>query len=177
MKRVALDFETLALSPDAELLSVGWAVWWDDGEPTVGQVPLCAQGKEVDRSTVEWWMRQGSACFKRATEADGFYKHFPQGSLQRPSSTCTVADIRQLLNIMVDGADEVWTWGEMDALWLRGLIGHGWYRRWRDARTAASLFGLERPHNDEPHVPMSDALAVCRVVKEALRRVAASKEV
>jgi DNA polymerase III epsilon subunit-like protein len=58
-----VDLETLGLSPDSAIVSVGAVVFTKDGIEAEGYWPLYLDqpGRDVDLNTLKWWLQQDDA--------------------------------------------------------------------------------------------------------------------
>ena len=65
--QLAIDCETLSLRPNAVVVSIGWCLFEFDGTINAAGViypsmdEQLALGRDVDISTVQWWMKQEDA--------------------------------------------------------------------------------------------------------------------
>ena len=80
MKRnhICYDIETLALTTDAAVASIGAVAWTDGDAPGTFRhefeyvVILEGQERRIDPGTVRWWLRQSEAARRRTFEDPQF---------------------------------------------------------------------------------------------------------
>lgn len=159
MKDISFDLETLGISPDALILSIG-AVRFDRKTGEVGEefyrlIELEGPGADgkIDASTVTWWLRQNAQA-----QSDIFSE-----GLVRTALPVALLEFQEFCF----GAETYWQRGDMDAQWLgaayrRCLISPPWmFWSLRDQRTLAVEFGhlAKMPPRGTAHNALADARA------------------
>jgi len=170
---VMVDLETLGVSADAAILSIGAVVFTDqpdfDYDPCYQfhaqpGVTYGSAGRSVDPETLRWWMDQ---------DADA-----PLEPLDRLDTA--LLELRDFIQSMTGGGKNVriWSRGLMDIVMLEhayNQIGEPvpWkYWQVRDARTldeVAKAAGIDYPERkDELHDALGDAMHQARCVRAVL---------
>lgn len=164
---VMIDIESMALTPDALVLSIGASKF--DLEETGPVTPdpdffvvpdfleQVARARHVERGTQMWWSRQGQAV---------------SAHWRNPNKVTPVEEALLQLSEFVAGAKTIWAKGpQFDIVVLEDLFrvfGHKvpWdYRIIRDVRTVVLTAKTKRPlpsvpiAEDMPHHPLGD----CRI--------------
>lgn len=177
MRHVSLDLETLGVTPSAPVIAIG-AVFFD---PTTGDIgpgfeevidfESACQGRQVDPSTIRWWLRQQGAARKSVTRgvADS------EGAL--------MAFDRWFRTSFPRDPDEIRVWGNgatFDVAILESLYQHhGRKAPWafpniRDMRTIVELAGPVVKKQDIPfegtaHTALADATHQARCISRMWR--------
>lgn len=166
MIEMMIDFETLAVSKDAAVCSLGYAVFNDTevlkiGGWTINTTSSILVGGVVDPETVEWWKGQ-SVDAKEAIISGGV-----------PITTA------------MTGLAEAWERNDCERIWSHGATfdialaefyfkgNHPWkYTQIRDTRTLfeeAKIQGWQRPTRDTAHIAVQDAINQAQDVINARR--------
>lgn len=166
-KNVMIDIETMALTPDALVLSIGALEFTLGATPLTGkdflavpafmeQIALC---RRIDPGTQAWWAHKD----RRAAST-----HWRDAA---PATTYSLAGALQGLAGFVTGADTVWAKGPqfdiviLESLYRAAGIEIPWeYGRVRDVRTmlACTEEGRKVPPSAETTLLAHHPLADCR---------------
>lgn len=159
-----IDFETLGLSENAVLLSLG-AVVFDPATGTLGDQfhshidPRLQHGREIDPSTVLWWLKQDDAARSKITDALKFTDMIESGEVDALEGEA-VEEVfenaahpihhvaRAFVNWVehMEGPVEVWSNGAVDHAWLESMMKYSGLKNpikfWnqRDYRTLKALY-------------------------------------
>lgn len=181
---VMLDFETLGLGSNAVLLSLG-AVHFC---PVTGEIyskfyaamdPRTQHGRDIDPSTVVWWLKQDPAARAKITDAvaaadvveEGFDEDADPAYVDETHAVAahSIQSVARGFLLWVEsiGDDiEVWTNGAVDHAWLESMMTYSGYKNpikfWnqRDYRTMKALYpqvALER--TGQLHNALDDAIS------------------
>lgn len=157
-----IDFETLSLKENATLLALG-AVAVDTATGAVvsefySAIDPCQQpGRDIDPSTVLWWLSQSKDSQKQITDA----------------TYSTANDIKHVAHVFAEwygalgnGHIECWSNGAVDHAWLSSMMAYSGlknpvpYWQQRDYRTLRGMFPLveaDKPDGFIAHHALWDA--------------------
>lgn len=181
--RIMLDFETLSLKENAVLLAIGACTF----DPATGEIgaefyaaidPRTQHGRDIDASTVLWWMKQDEAARTKITSAieaaDAVEAGLPdeltdeaQALIEADAAFSIQAVARGVLTwIGTLGDDiEVWSNGAVDHAWFNSMFEYAGYKNpipfWkqRDYRTLKALFPeIKREDYGVAHNALDDAI-------------------
>jgi hypothetical protein len=165
---VMLDFETLGLGEKAVLIALGACTF----DTTTGEIgaqfyagidPRTQQGREIDPSTVIWWLKQDQAAREKITLsvdlADKLEAGVPEGTPEEEinelyeNSAHSIQNVARAFiawyDLVCEDAGEpvqVWTKGAVDHAWLQSMMEYCGYKNpvtralQRDYRTLKALF-------------------------------------
>lgn len=161
---VMLGFETLGRSEKAVLLALG-ACTFDpatgaiDAEFYAGIDPRTQQGRDIDPSTVIWWLKQDQAARDKITHAvalaDTLEQGIPEGTPEEEidelykNAAHSIQNVARSFIAWFDTLGDdvlVWTNGAVDHAWLQSMMDYCGYKNpvpyWaqRDYRTLKGLF-------------------------------------
>ena len=164
-----IDLETLSTERNAVVLSIGACIW-ENGRVTnklyfeLDVEPQKEKGRHISSSTLTWWNAQKT--------------QIPEGNVDPRLA------LKDLMALMSQ-ADEVWSRGSRDDVWLETLcedfeVERSWqYNQWRDCRTLDSL-GESFYRPDRPpvlHNALDDACQQAMDVSYILDKVGVIEDV
>jgi hypothetical protein len=174
-KHLMVDMETLAVSPNAVVLSLG-AVHFDPFGDTFGETIYYkinlddqdALGREIDPNTVEWWGKQDPAIMEEA-----FSEH----------DRIPLAEAVDRFHKFAWGCDAFWSHGAtFDLVILENLYRQHkkplpWsYWQLRDTRTLFDLGFNPNMPKESKHDALQDALRQAKGVQNVYAQISALKE-
>jgi hypothetical protein len=171
-----IDLETLAVSPDAVILTMG-AVKFDPYTNTIGEGlylrldvnEQAEQGRFIDPDTVDWWGQQAADVREEAL-----------GDENRVSIT----EFKDQLNRFLVGAGDIWAQGPtFDIVILENLYRQfGFPCNWKyyqinDSRTLFKVHGDPRERGKAGlHNALEDCISQAKGVQQVYRRVGITKQ-
>lgn len=161
---IMLDFETLGLSENAVLLSLGAVVF----DPATGELggqfygnidPRLQPGREISADTVLWWLKQDDAARSKITDALKFTDMIESGEVDALEGEAVeevfenaAHPIHHVARAFINWVEhfndevEVWTNGAVDHAWLESMMKYSGLKNpikfWnqRDYRTLKALY-------------------------------------
>lgn len=155
-KGMMIDVETLGVSRDAVVLSAGIAVFTKDlvEEHTYLEFDVLEQlkeGRTVDRSTQEWWLR---------TDPEEYKRLLSSGERQLTALSSIIRDMWEYYE-----CESIWARGSMDLPIVGSIMEVPWaFYQVRDVRTLDEI----KPMKTNGHNALKDALNQVAFVQEIL---------
>ncbi len=191
---VMIDFETLGLSENAVLLSLG-AVVFDPATGTLGDQfhshidPRLQPGREISADTVLWWLAQDDAARGKLTQAIKYMDQIESGEVDNMEPEQVEATFegaahpihhvaRAFVNWVehMDDTVEVWTNGAVDHAWLESMMKYSGLKNpikfWnqRDYRTLKNLYpDVTAEFSGVKHNALDDAIHQAKHAMAILR--------
>lgn len=191
---IMLDFETLGLSENAVLLSVGAVVF----DPATGELggqfygnidPRLQPGREISADTVLWWLAQDDAARVKLTDAIKYTDQIESGEVDamEPEQVEVVFEgaahpihhvARAFINWIESIEDEVVVWsnGAVDHAWLESMMKYSGLKNpikfWnqRDYRTLKNLYpDVTAEFSGVKHNALDDAIHQAKHAMAILR--------
>lgn len=186
-KDVMLDFESLGLGEKAVLLALG-ACTFDTVTGEIGAQfyagidPRTQQGRDIDPSTVIWWLKQDQSAREKITLsvdlADKLEAGVPEGTPEEEVNELYENSAHSIHNVArafiawyeavcadAGEAVQVWTNGAVDHAWLQSMMDYCGYKNpvkfWlqRDYRTLKALFPTVKAERfGQIHCALDDAI-------------------
>lgn len=181
---IMIDFETLSLKENANLLSLGACAF----DPATGEIvstfyaaidPRTQPGRDIDPSTVLWWLDQDEAARKKITQAakntdelDAMVDvETPEANELAenaciPINHCAMAFIAFVESLGQENI-QCWSNGAVDHAWLQSMFDYTGYKNpikfWnqRDYRTMKAL---------HPDVEMADYGVAHNALDDAIKQ-------
>ena len=191
---VMLDFETLGLGENAVLLSLGAVVFDPKTNKLGGQFygnidPRLQQGRDIDPSTVLWWLKQDDAARAKLTDAIKYADQIESGEVDamEPEQVEAVFEnaahpIHHVARAFVNWIEsindevEVWTNGAVDHAWLESMMKYSGLKNpikfWnqRDYRTLKALYpDVTAEFTGTKHNALDDAIHQAKHAMAILR--------
>jgi exodeoxyribonuclease VIII len=194
---VILDFETFGLGEKAVLLALGACTF----DPATGEIgaefyagidPRTQQGRDIDPSTVIWWLKQDQAARDKITHAvslaDTLEQGIPEGTPEEEidelykNAAHSVQNVARSFIAWFDTLGDdvlVWTNGAVDHAWLQSMMDYcGYknpvpYRAQRDYRTLKGLFrDVKADDYGVAHNALDDAIKQAKHTVRIMRHMA-----
>lgn len=191
---ISLDFETLGLGENAVLLSLGAVVF----DPATGELggqfygnidPRLQPGRDIDPSTVLWWLKQDDAARAKLTDAIKYTDQIESGEVDamEPEQVEAVFEqaahpinhvARAFVNWIEHMNDEVVVWsnGAVDHAWLESMMKYSGLKNpikfWnqRDYRTLKNLYpDVTAEFSGVKHNALDDAIHQAKHAMAILR--------
>lgn len=182
-KHCMIDFETLGLGENAVLLALGACVF-DPMTDTIGATfyagidPRTQPGRDIDASTVVWWLKQDQAARDKITHAVALADTLEQGipddmdddaidDLYKNAAHSIHNAARAFTGWFDTLGDDVlvWTNGAVDHAWLQSMMDYCGYKNpvkfWnqRDYRTLKGLYpDVKADDYGQAHNALDDAI-------------------
>lgn len=197
---VMLDFETLGLGEKAVLLALG-ACTFNTATGEIGAQfytgidPRTQQGREIDPSTVIWWLKQDQAARDKITKAvdlaDTLENGVPEGTPEEEINELYTNSAHSIHNVArafiawydlvcedAGEAVQVWTNGAVDHVWLQSMMDYCGYKNpvkfWdqHDYRTLKALFpAVKADDYGVAHNALDDAIKQAKHAVKLMQHV------
>jgi exodeoxyribonuclease VIII len=196
MKDLMIDFETLSLKENAVLLSIG-ACMFDPATGEIGETfyaamdPRTQHHREIDASTVLWWLDQDDAARRKLTDAVKNVDLLEAGAIDPDSPEYEAASDNAALPInhvamafiayVEQFGDDVrcWSNGAVDHAWLNSIMTYCGLKNpikfWnqRDYRTIKGMYpDIKMESYGVAHNALDDAIKQTKHLCAILQRVA-----
>lgn len=198
MKDLMIDVETLGLKENAVLLSIG-ACAFDPATGEIGETFYCAidprtqHGREIDASTVLWWMDQDEAARRKITDAVKNADLLPTLELDTPeydeafnNAALPINHVAMAFSAYVEQfGDNVrcWSNGAVDHAWLNSMMTYSGFTNpikfWnqRDYRTIKGMYPeIKAEDFGQAHNALDDAIKQTKHLCAILAAEAATKK-
>ena len=191
---ISLDFETLGLGENAALLSIG-AVAFDPASGELGSEfysaidPRTQPNRDIDPSTVLWWLKQDDAARSKITDALKFTDMIESGEVDALEGEAVeevfenaAHPIHHVARAFINWVEhfndevEVWTNGSVDHAWLESMMKYSGLKNpikfWnqRDYRTLKALYpDVTAEFSGVKHNALDDAIHQAKHAMAILR--------
>jgi hypothetical protein len=171
-----LDLETLGITPDCVVLSIG-AVKFnpysldDPSNPWYAKLEIDEQlslGRAIDQNTIDWWGKQSKAVVDEVMSDD---------------DRITLSELVKQLNKFVVGADTIWAHGPVfDIVILENMykmlgVPVPWtYGQIRDSRTIIKMGNSSNIRGRVEHNALGDAYSQAKAVQLIYKQYNITKE-
>lgn len=197
-KHLMLDFESLGLGSNAVLIALGACHFC----PVTGEVfshfysaidPRLQRGRDIDPSTVIWWLQQGDQARSKITDAikntdlieAGFDEDADPAMVDEVYANAAhpIDQVARAFIAYIDSLEsdvEVWTNGAVDHAWLESMMQYSGYKNpikfWlqRDYRTMKALYPQVKADESTEfvaHDALQDAIKQAKHLAKIIRHV------